>query len=431
MLSGLANGALVDARVDGGGRDLLTGLVDADAFALALVSAKPAPASLLLVDLDGFKSVNRRWGYSVGDRILRQVAVRLRRHLPPQALAARVDGDRFVVLLPTGFEPAEALTFGHDMLSHLAVPVRLRGIVAQIGASVGMASRSTGHRSSDLLHQAERALCEAKRAGGGCCRVFDPLSRPRPLPPDDLTEALARGEWELHYQPQYRLPERRLVGAEALLRRRHPRHGLVGPSSFLSDLERHPTASAVGRWVIRQACRDLALCRREGLDLPQISVNLFPSQLRGGGLRDDVADALARNGLHPGDLELEITERAVLDPAGEPFGDLHALRRDGVQIALDDFGTGFACFSTLQHLPISCLKIDRSFVGDLRPGSTEMAVVRAMLALGRDLHLRVVVEGVETQEQTRRLLRMGCRVFQGHHFGAALSAEAFALARGD
>lgn len=426
MLSGLANEARAKRPADDRGYDNLTGLSDANAFAAALAAARTQPATLMLLDLDGFKRTNLRFGYAAGDRVLRVLAGRLARFLPTQALASRMEGDRFAILYQDRMEPADASALAHRLLTLVAIPIRQRGAEIGVAASAGIASHPGDQGSFDLLPRAQLALEEAKRAGGRCLRVFDPAPAWRPAPADELTQALRKGQWELHYQPQYHLPDRRLAGVEALLRWRHPERGLLAPAAFLSDLERHPTMHDVGQWIVERACADLARWRGDGLAVPQVAVNLFPDQLERRTLRSDVATALGRNGLRAGDLELEVTERVVLDPAGALLNDLRALRADGVQIALDDFGTGFASFTTLRQLPITSLKIDRSFVADLRPGSTDMAVVRAILALGRDLHLRVVVEGVETDAQMRRLLRMGCRIFQGHHFGPPERPEALA-----
>lgn len=433
MLSGLANEALVGTRTGGCGSDLLTGLANAEAFADVIAAARPGPATLILFDMDGLKRINERFGYSTGDRVLRILASRLQRGLSREGWIARIEGDRFGVLLPAALGPAEATGFVEALRSSLSAPIRHGGALVEIGVSAGVAVLPAGRWPRDALGRAETALVLAKSVGGRCVRVFDAMAlrpaTPRLAREDDLMRALRQGEWELHYQPQYRLPDRHLVGAEALLRWRHPSRGLLAPASFLAQLEGHPTVREVGRWIVRQACRDLARWRGAGLDIAQVSVNLFADQLQQPTLRRTVAAALAEHGLAPADLELEITENVALDLPATVLHDLQVLRRDGVGIALDDFGTGFACLSTLRRLPVSCLKIDRSFVANLRSGSADRALVRAILALGRDLRLRVVVEGVETAEQTRRLLRMGCRIFQGHHFGRPEDAPTFAADR--
>ncbi len=422
-------------RVRAGAPDLdpLTGLPRGRALSRWIDEAA-SPAALILFDLDDLKSVNRTYGYAAGDRMLVSVAERLGRLSRSGAKTARLDADRFAVLVMNAEELADVSALIERAFSVLDGPLHPDGAELSIGVSAGVALLPWNATSpAGLLAAAELALAEAKRIGGGCCRLFEECMRPvRPMTAtirEDLARACRDGEWVLHYQPQIHEPGRRLDGLEALLRWRHPERGLLSPAHFLADLERDETANEVGRWAIEQACRDLTKLRRAGLAVPRMAINLFANGTGHGTLRADVAFALHENGLSAHDLELEITEGVVLDRHEALLADLRILRANGVHIALDDFGTGFACLATLRDLPITCLKIDRSFVRDLRPGSTDLAVVRALVALGRDLNLRVVAEGVETARQVTRLTRLGCRVFQGYRYAPAMAADEL-VARG-
>lgn len=415
-------------RADEPDIDPLTGLPRADALARWIRDAGQ-PLALILFDLDGLRRVNRSYGYAAGDRMLVSTAERLTRIARSEARVARLEGDRFGVLVMDAEDLADVSGLIERAFSVLAVPRQREGEELSIGVSAGVALMPWhAATASGLLVCADLALAEAKRLGGGCCRLFEESMRPaRPMTAsvrEELARACREGEWELHYQPQVREPDGGLDGLEALLRWRHPTRGLLTPARFLPDLERDETADEVGRWVVERCCRDLTNWRRAGLTVPRVAINLFANGAGHATLRADVAAALSANGLRPQDLELEITEGVALGRHSALLDDLRLLHAAGLHIALDDFGTGFACLATLRELPITCLKIDRSFVRDLRPGSTDRAVVRAVLALGRDLGLRVVAEGVETPRQVARLTRMGCRIFQGFGYAAPLDAEA-------
>ena len=247
---------------------------------------------------------------------------------------------------------------------------------------------------------------------------------------DELRQATELGQWELFYQPQVRLDDRSLIGMESLLRWRHPRRGLLTPAAFLAVLETHSTAYELGAWVIDEACRQLAAWRRAGRRVPRIGVNLFAAQFAAGTLEQVVETALRRHGLTPADLEIEVTETVALRPGDHTLATLRALRTAGMHVALDDFGTGFASLTTLKQLPVTRLKIDRSFVGDIVDAPHSAAIVAAIVSLADRLGLEVVAEGVETEEQRATLVKLGCRGGQGYLFGRPVSATAPAR-RGD
>ena len=233
---------------------------------------------------------------------------------------------------------------------------------------------------------------------------------------DQLHHAVLHEEWELHFQPLVDLSNDALGGLEALLRWRHPDRGLLAPAGFVVALERLAIAAEVGRWVVNEACRQLAAWRASGLRVPRVGVNLFAAHLRAGSLEADVRSALDRHRLSPSDLEIEVTETIALDDDDRASRSLSALREVGVGIALDDFGTGYASLRTLKRYPVTRLKIDRSFVEDLRESRTSQALVGAMLDIGRNLCIEIVAEGIETAAQREALDELGCRWGQGYLF---------------
>ena len=278
-----------------------------------------------------------------------------------------------------------------------------------------------------MILRADLALLTAKRSGGRICRVFDTgmnnqLALRRAFK-DEMLEATRSSQWRLVYQPQRSLSDGRLVGVEALLRWDHPTRGMLTPADFLSVLETHPVAYQVGCWALNEACRQLASWRAMGVDVPRVAVNLFAAQFASGSLQDSVGGALCRHALAPLDLELEITETIALRPGESMTDALNELRGAGVHIALDDFGTGFASLSTIKQLPMTRLKIDRSFVEDVCEEAHSAAIVAAMVCLAERLGLEVVAEGIETGAQRDALLGMGCLIGQGYLLGRPVAAE--------
>jgi diguanylate cyclase (GGDEF)-like protein len=413
--------------------DMLTGLVNRTGMQelTEQALAGSAPAALLLIDLDGFKHVNDTLGHAAGDAVLRDVAARLASQLGDRGTLARLGGDEFAVLLPSLRSAAEAEAVARELLTALgAEPLYARERLFHIGASIGLAFAPAEHRPvpETLLANADLALYQAKAAGGGSCRIFEASIREeyesRRLLDEEIKRAVNLGEFELHYQPQVRLADGALVGAEALLRWRHPTRGLLGPGLFLDALETSPHACTVGNWIIDEACRQAAKWHANGLRV-RIGANLFGEQLRAGDLTEKVEAALVRWNLPPEALELELTENiALLQDEGllEP---LRTLRARGVGIAFDDFGTGFASLTTLKSVPLTRLKIDRGFVANLGEGAHDAAIVTAVLTLGRSLGLEVIAEGVETAAQEAFLAAHGCTEGQGYRYGRPMLPEDF------
>ncbi|MFH5925180.1 bifunctional diguanylate cyclase/phosphodiesterase [Roseomonas xinghualingensis] len=421
--------------------DQLTGLANRPGFNESAMRGlvEGGPVALLLIDLDGFKHVNDTLGHAAGDAVLREVAARLADRLGGRGELARLGGDEFAALLPGFGCAAQARALVRELLDALAAePFAIRGRHFPIRASAGLVlvPAGAGKDFGTLLTNADLALYRAKEAGGGTCQIFEASIREeyeaRRLLDEEIGRAVRCGEFELHYQPQMRLADGALVGAEALLRWRHPTRGLLSPGLFLEALEASPHTGAVGAWIIDQACRYVAEWRMTGLDL-RIGANLFGEQLRAGDLVGTVEAALARYGLPAEVLELELTENIALRKDPELLAQIRSLRARGVGIAFDDFGTGFASLTTLKDFPLTRLKIDRSFTANLREGTHDAAIVEGVLVLGRSLGLEVIAEGVETEAQEQFLAARGCDEGQGHRYGRAMLPEEFlaaALARG-
>ena len=387
--------------------------------------------TLLKVGLDRFKAINGTMGMAVGDLVLAEAARRIREAAGLGAFVARLGADEFGVLVSGSDDPIAADAIGQGLLQHLGEPFRVGGSVCHLGASIGIVL-CPGLSHFDLadaaLKAALLALQHAKMAGGRRCEVFQPQfgrqADDRHQIEEELRQAFARDEFELHFQPQVTLPDARLVGAEALLRWRHPLRGLLSPAVFLSILETSAMAVDVGRWILRRGCAFAAEAASRSTPI-RVGVNLFAAQLRDAAFFDDVLTALASTGLPSHLLELEITETTVLGLDESVIAPLRRLRDLGVKIAFDDYGTGYASLSLLKRYPLTRLKIDREFVRDLNTDADDAAIVKAVLAMGASLGLEVIAEGIETAEQATTLAAFGCQEAQGFRFGKPVPAAAF------
>lgn len=398
--------------------DGLTGLSDRQWFRERAAVMLAAPdqtdqVALLMIDLDRFKAVNDSHGHPVGDALLQAVARRLRSAVRDGDVVSRLGGDEFAVAMPAG-AAAEAL--GIRLVDLLSRPYLIDGHVAIIGASIGIAlGPRDGADTAALVRAADLALYQAKEDGRHAVRVFeqgmDVRARARHLLLDDLRRALALQQFEIHYQPQINLGSRELVGFEALVRWRHPEHGLVPPDRFIPLAEEMGLIVGIGEWVLRTACR-------EAMSWPgqlTIAVNVSAKQLADRDrLPRVVQAALAATGLPARRLEVEITESALVSHEKEALHVLHALRTMGVRVSMDDFGTGYSSLSQLRSFPFDKLKIDRSFVRDLSGSDEAVAVVRAIAALGTSLGMTTTAEGVETAEQEAMIRADGCTDMQGY-----------------
>ncbi len=409
--------------------DPLTGLPNRNAL-LAALEANP-DWGVALIGIDRFKWINDGLGHALGDRVPQAFADRLQSRADAAMGLARVAGDVFAIACADarlcGAEAGDGEDAGgcllHDLMDFLQQPLRIRGHEIHVEASAGLALRADVHGGGDPLACADLALYRAKAAGGRQLCRYRPTMRADALARRDLDlelrRAFAQGEFELHYQPQVELASGRICGAEALLRWRHPRRGLVPACEFIDLLVRSPLGADVGAWVLRRACEDAAAWPDSGLS---VSINLFPAQLR-EELVAQVLQALADSGLPAHRLELEITETIALAHDSAAAATLAILRERGVNLAFDDFGTGYASLSILHRFKIDRVKIDRSFVDGMLQNSEDAAIVRWTVMLARALGLRVVAEGVEHPEQAELLQLLGCDEAQGYLYAPALPAS--------
>jgi diguanylate cyclase (GGDEF)-like protein/PAS domain S-box-containing protein len=381
----------------------------------AIVGGKEV--SVLLIDINGFRAINDNFGHDRGDMLLQSFAIRLKACLETTMHLARMGGDDFAVLLIGDSSAAYALAL--DIQAAAAEPFDLNEQLATIGVSVGVSSAA----------EADLALFAAKGDRRQPCRVFEPYMRERFVSrrelANQLQSAAASNEFVLYYQPQTDLVSGALIGCEALLRWQHPARGLLFPCSFIEELDGNDCSEDVGWWTLDEACRQVAEWDREGLHIPCIGVNLFAKQFRSSGFNERIMATLARHQLTPDRLELELTETLALAQGDASLELLHSVRAQGIRLAFDDFGTGFASLSTLKRIPLTRLKIDKSFVNDLDGINHNTAVVRAVIGIARDLGLSVVAEGIEMPQQVEQLRALGCHEGQGFLFGRGLSPDEF------
>lgn len=402
--------------------DSLTGLPNRTALRQALEQgvARAARAgegvAVLCLDLDGFKGVNDTLGHPAGDALLRQVAAALT-ELAPDGVVARLGGDEFAILLTGSVAADRPRALAQAVLDRFREPLRIDGQTVATGTSIGIAlGPADGEDADQLLKNADLALYRAKDDGHGAFRFFEPsldaAARARRELELDLRSAIATGQLELHYQPIVDLKSDRIGGFEALLRWRHPARGLVSPAAFVPVAEETGLIIAIGEWVMHEACRAAATWP----DPVRVAVNVSALQFRHGGFAGVVAQALARSGLDPRRLEVEITESVFLDGEGPVVRLLHSLRALGVRVALDDFGTGYSSLSYLRSFPFDKIKIDRSFVTAVAEDASAAAIVRAIVDLAGALKMDTTAEGVEETAQLDCLRAQGCGSIQGYLF---------------
>ena len=369
--------------------------------------------ALLHVDLHKFRTVNDALGQVVGDQLLRSAAGRLSGLVRDSDVIARTGGDKFVIVRPGIRDPAEAEQLGRRVLGAFDDPFRLGDARLAVGACIGIAAfPGDAVDGRGLFAAADLALDRAKQAGRGGLSFADAgadavLQQRRALELD-LQTALAREEFDLHFQPLYDLAQARIIGFEALLRWRHPARGMVSPADFIPIAERAGLIVPIGEWVLRRACAAATAWPNE----MKVAVNVSPPQLLHGGLVRAVADALTSSGLAAGRLEIEITESVLLAETDSVVNVLRDLRGVGVRVAMDDFGTGYSSLNSLRSFPFDKIKIDQVFVRNLRDNG--QPIVRAVIGLGHSLGMRLTAEGVETAEQLSWLRREGCHEAQGY-----------------
>lgn len=404
--------------------DTLTGLPNRHRFTSLVSDQFQAgnPMTVILIALEGLKSINDAHGHRAGDTLLQAIGVRLPYHVSDGVTVARFGGDEFAILL-TGVADGEKANAEADMiLDAIRRPFDIGGLAFQLDATAGYAfGPAHGRDADELLASADYALYNATQAGRKTALCFDIGMRRETIErrglQDELLNALRKREFVLHYQPQVDLTDGRVTGVEALIRWNHPGRGLLQPAQFLSALESSALAEDAGWWVLDEACRQLARWRNERRPAVKMSVNLFSSQLHSPNLTRHVADAISSNQLDPADLELEVTETIALNNDDRSFEILSHLRELGVGIAFDDFGTGYASLMSLQRYPLTTLKIDKSFTAGILTDARAASIVGALLKMSAELGLTTIAEGIETGQQMQQLFTLGCSAGQGYFYG--------------
>lgn len=385
------------------------------------------PVAVLMLDLDGFKDTNDTLGHAAGDAILASAADRIRACIAGRGEVGRWGGDEFVVLLQGENAQVAAKGIAAELIETFRPAFAWEEHEFHLGLTIGIAIASRDAGTEEVIANADLALYQAKAEGHNACSLFEPRLREalqsRKELESELREATTRGEFELFYQPQINLADGRIIGAEALLRWRHPRKGLLAPGSFILTLDQTAFAHVVGDWAIREACIFAARTRSTVAPDFRVAVNLFAAQFRKGKLIPVILDALKTNALPADALELEITENIVLRHDAARIAPLCTLHELGVGIAFDDYGTGHASLSLLKRYPLTTLKIDKGFVQSLCTSGEDEAVVRAILHLARSFDLDVVAEGVETEDQAALLRTLGCANAQGFLYGRPMPAD--------
>ncbi|HEU4708047.1 MAG TPA: EAL domain-containing protein, partial [Methylophilaceae bacterium] len=416
--------------------DELTGLANRNLFldrvAQYIRSAKSRKSRLAvaLIDLERFKNINDSLGRQVGDALLKQVADWLTLSVGDAGLLARLEADHFALVLPQEKLGGDAKEFLKQLMeSLLDHPFRLNDDVFRIAAKLGVALfPDNGTEAETLFRNAEAALKKTKTSGERYLFYTQQMTETVAVKltlENQLRQALDREEFVLHYQPKINLESGEITGAEALIRWNDPNTGLVPPSRFIPILEETGLIYDVGRWALRQAVKDYLRWQAAGLPAVRVAVNVSPLQLRNGDFISDIEQVIGVDAKAAAGLELEITESVIMEDIKHSISLLSALRTMGITVAIDDFGTGFSSLSYLAKLPVDNLKIDRSFIIEMNNGSGGLELVTTIINLAHSLKLKVIAEGVETEEQLRLLRQLNCEEMQGYFFSAPVSADIF------
>ena len=415
--------------------DTLTGLINRNTLRASLAAmiskaeAEGREVALLVIGLDGFQLLNQMLGHASGDLVLRAISERLTERTPESGVVARLSGDEFAIAVLMGDIGENVSHFANEIGASFDAPLLAGNREHRVKVTIGAAVFPGGGRTADdLLSNSHMALSRAKAMRRGGHVLFEDSIRreleTRLTLEAELALASERNEFELFYQPQLHLADGRLIGAEALIRWRHPVRGLVSPAQFMPVVNTSPISERIAAWVLDSACAKAADWERAGHKL-RIGVNLSPSQLQSGVLASSVAQALARSGLSPTSLELEVTEDILLHDEKSALSTFLKIQALGVRLVFDDFGTGFASLSYLKKFPLDGLKIDRSFVHGLLVNPDDAAIVSSTVGLARQLGLSVIAEGIEDRATADFLVSMGCAEGQGYFFGKPMPASEF------
>lgn len=416
--------------------DHLTGIANRRYFkdqlerAVLMAKRRSDKVGLMLIDLDSFKQINDAWGHDTGDLVLKKVAQRLQNLVRVSDVVARLGGDEFGIVL-TSLDATESMSSLAERIIHkLEEPHLVDGRNLHTGCSIGLAAfpHDAGN-ANDLQQCADLAMYHAKGDSGGGFHFFDSKlqknARQRLDMEIDLRDALETGRFEVFYQPIVSLTDDKIIGAEALLRLRRPDRSLIPPGDFIPLAEQTGLIEPIGDWVLDQVCRDIRSWLDRGQRTPKVAFNLSGIQLRSPDLAQRIEKTLSQAGVPAHLIEAEITESVLVNTNGTASNLLHELREIGLSLAIDDFGTGYSCLSYLRHLPVSKLKVDRSFVMDMLESADALAIVDAIISLGNSLKLHVLAEGIERLEQKNILLSKGCIEGQGYHFSRPVPVEEF------
>lgn len=417
--------------------DFLTGLPNRLSLkgrmtlAIAMAKRHHIKMAVLFIDLDRFKTINDSLGHAVGDSLLRLVAERLSNITRSTDMVSRQGGDEFVVLLSEVADENAIISMADKVCEAVGAPYRLAGQELRIGATIGISVYPDDSSDADtLIQNADVAMYDAKNNGRNRYQFFRQRMNARAVErqriESELHQGLERQEFGLYYQPQVKLRTGAIIGVEALIRWQHPTRGLLLPANFMPIAETCGAIVPIGQWVIREACRQAKAWREAGLALPVISVNICAMEFKGRDFVKNVCAALQENGLPADQLELELTETVLMDNAEATMCMLETLKSMGVRIAIDDFGTGYSSLSYLKQFPVDTLKIDQSFVAGIMAHRDDDILVEAIIGLGRNLHYRVIAEGVETLEQFTFLDAHHCIEGQGFFLCPPLNANQFA-----
>jgi diguanylate cyclase (GGDEF)-like protein/PAS domain S-box-containing protein len=413
--------------------DALTGLPNRfmlkDHIGLAIAHARrnQAMVAVMAVNLDRFRDINERYGHHTGDQLLQTVALRLAGQLREEDTVARIGADNFMVVMPDISDRRQAEAVVVKVLETIGRPVRQDGFEFHVMVRLGVALYpADGRQPDDLMKNADVAMAAAK--GSGRAFQFYNQEQSRELEENlalesALRHAIERQELELHYQPRMDLVSGEIVGVEGLLRWKHAEKGLLVPAAFIAIAERSGLILSIGEWVFWQACRQARAWHEAGFPKLHVSVNVSVLQLRQSNLADVVRHVLEETGLNPNCLELEFTETFLMENEERTGVLLRQMKELGVRFAIDDFGTGYSSLAYLKQFPIDVLKIDQSFVRDIAFDAADAAIVQGMIALGHSLKLRMVAEGVETEEQLGYLRSIHCDEMQGYLYSHPLPAD--------
>jgi diguanylate cyclase (GGDEF)-like protein/PAS domain S-box-containing protein len=416
FLTGLPNRMLLNDRVN---------------QAVALAARHMKKVALLFLDLDGFKHINDSLGHAIGDKLLQSVAQRLVNCVRGTDTVSRQGGDEFVVLLSEVEHSEDTAISARRMLSAIAEAHSIDQHDLHVTASMGLSIYpDDGLNAETLIKNADTAMYQAKENGRQSYQFFKPAMNVRAVERQSIEESLRRAverhEFTLHYQPKINIRTGQITGAEALIRWTHPVRGPVSPAQFIPVAEDCGLIVSIGNWVLREACNQARTWLDAGLPLGTMAVNISAMEFRDDNFLEGIFDILRETNLEPTSLELELTESVLMKHAGAAESTLKMLRERGVQLAVDDFGTGYSSLSYLRKFPINALKIDQSFVRQISHAPDETTIVTAVISMGRSLNLRVVAEGVETQEELAFLQAHLCDEAQGYYFSKPVPAEAFA-----